>query len=101
MATAYSALTLQEAVHSAPSLSRLLSRLDTSQQYLASVRPLLDATLQPALFAGPVDQNQWCLIVKGNAVAAKIRQQLPDLISHLQSQGHPIAAIRLKVLAAG
>ncbi len=100
MASTRPAQTVQEAVRSAPSLSRLLSRLDTSQQYLACVQPLLDTTLLPALFAGPVDENQWCLIVKGNAIAAKLKQQLPALVSHLQSKGYPVTTIRLKVLAA-
>jgi hypothetical protein len=39
----------------------------------------------------------WCLILDNNAAAAKIRQLLPALQSHLRVKGWEVNSIRLKV----
>jgi len=39
----------------------------------------------------------WCLIVNNNAVASKIRQLLPSLLTHLQTQGTGVGSVRLAV----
>lgn len=98
MVAKQSAFTLEEAVQCTPSLSHLLLRLKASQQYLACVKPLIGATLLPTICAGPIEETTWCLIVKGNAVAAKLRQMLPQLIEHLRAHGHPITSIRLRIV---
>ena len=48
--------------------------------------------------AGPLEGAEWCLLVSGNAAAAKIRQQLPDLVAALHRSGRTIDTIRVKVL---
>jgi ethanolamine ammonia-lyase small subunit len=44
-----------------------------------------------------VDGATWCLLVSSNAAAAKLRQLLPTLQSHLRSKGWEVNSIRLKV----
>jgi hypothetical protein len=44
-----------------------------------------------------VDGTSWCLLVTGNAAAAKLRQLLPALQAHLRSRGWEVNSIRLKV----
>ena len=99
MATSRPAFTLMEAVHQAPSMAYLLAKAQASQTCLQSVMPLLPSTLRAAVAAGPIEDDSWCLIVKGNAVAAKLRQMLPRLITHLQALGHPVVSIRLRVVS--
>jgi hypothetical protein len=53
--------------------------------------------LHPTLQAGPIEGTQWCLIVSNNAVASKMKQLLPRILSHLQSNGRAITHIRIKV----
>jgi hypothetical protein len=99
MATSRPAFTLIEAVRQSPSLAQLLAQAQTAQGYLNCVAPLMPTTLRAAIAAGPIEDGNWCLVVKGNAVAAKLRQMLPRLIAHLQALGHPVNSIRLKVVS--
>ena len=90
------AVTLQQASEESPTLARLtaLTR-DSSDRLKAEL--LIPAALRPAVQAGPIDGDSWCLLVKSNAAAAKIRQLLPALQAHLRSRGWEVNAIRLKV----
>jgi hypothetical protein len=58
---------------------------------------MIPAVLRPAVTAGPIDGQNWCLIVNSNAAAAKIRQLLPAMQAHLRTKGWQVNAIRLKV----
>ena len=59
---------------------------------------LLPGNLRSAVKAGPIDGDSWCLLVNGNAAAAKLRQLLPTLQAGLQRQGWRVSSIRLKIL---
>ncbi len=72
-----------------------------SGELLKSIEALLPLAIRPAVNAGPIDGEVWCLLVEGNAAAAKTRQLLPTLQAALQAKGHKISTIRLKVLLAG
>lgn len=93
-----SALTLQQAVAQAPTLARLSELAAESSARLAVVRPLLPAPLRPLVQAGVPDAEGWTLLVPHNAAAAKLRQLMPTLLAALTKAGHPVAAIRVKVL---
>ena len=68
-----------------------------SAQHLATVKGLIPPPLRTAVQAGPVDGEGWCLLVKGSAAAAKLRQLVPMLEASLaESAGRPVR-IRLKV----
>jgi len=69
-----------------------------SNNRLKAIEPLLPQNLRPAIKAGPIDGENWCLLVNGNAAAAKIRQLVPILQTRLLQQGWKITTIRLKIL---
>jgi hypothetical protein len=61
---------------------------------------LIPTALRPAVRPGPIDGNAWCLLVEGNAAAAKLRQVLPALLDRLRDRGWEVTSIRLKVQTA-
>ncbi len=91
------AVTLQQASEESPTLARLTALTRDSGDRLKAIELLIPAALRPAVQAGPIDGDSWCLLVKSNAAAAKIRQLLPALQAHLRSRGWEVNAIRLKV----
>ncbi|KAB7604241.1 hypothetical protein [Verminephrobacter eiseniae] len=91
------AITLQQASEESPALARLTALTRESSERLKAIQTLIPAPLRPAVTAGPIDGSNWCLLVRSNAAAAKIRQLLPALQAHLRSRGWEVNAIRLKV----
>ena len=69
-----------------------------SNARLVAISPLIPEALRSAVKAGPLDEKSWCLLVSGNAAAAKIRQILPLIQARLQSEGLVVKSIRLKIL---
>jgi hypothetical protein len=59
---------------------------------------VLPVALRSALKAGPIDNDSWCLLVSGNAAAAKIRQLIPLIQARLLGEGWKVTSIRLKIL---
>ncbi len=92
-------LTLLQATQESPVLSRLSDLAGESQARLKSIEPLLPASLWGALKPGPIQDDIWCLIASNSAAAAKLRQFLPALCSHLRSHGWQVTTIRIKVHA--
>lgn len=90
-------VTLLQATQASPALARLAELSQDSLARLKAIEPIIPAALRPALQAGPIDGPNWCLIVNGNAAAAKIRQFLPAMQAHLRAKGWQVNAIRLKV----
>lgn len=91
------AITLEEAAQDSPTLARLAELARDSSARLKAVESLIPVTLRSAVRAGPVEGASWCLLVDNNAAAAKLRQVLPALQSHLRSRGWEVTSIRLKV----
>ena len=92
------AVTVEQAANEAPSLASLvaLTRESTARYQLVEflIPPMLRASIKP----GPIDGDQWCLLVANNACAAKMKQLLPAMAAHLRVKGYPTADIRLKIL---
>jgi len=78
-------------------LARLTEAVRDSSARLKAVEHLIPPSLRTSVQAGPVDGDSWCILVKSNAAAAKLRQVLPSLVKALQSRGWEITSIRLKV----
>lgn len=91
------AITLQQASQESPMLAKLATQARDSSDRLKAIELLIPAMLRPAVQAGPIEGSSWCLLVKGNAAAAKLRQLLPALQAHLRSRGWDVSAIRLKI----
>ena len=78
-------------------LAKLSSLATESAARLKAIEPLIPANLRGSIKPGPIDGATWCLILDNNATAAKIRQLLPALQSHLRVKGWEVNSIRLKV----
>lgn len=92
------AVSLQQAAAQAPALAALTALARDSADRLRAVEGLIPAALRQAIQAGPVEGASWCLLVTGNAAAAKLRQLLPALQARLRQQGWQVDTIRIKVL---
>jgi len=89
--------TVLQASHESPTLARLSELVADSGARLQCISPLLPPALRASVKAGPVEDTVWCLLVANNAVAAKLRQLLPDLTAHLRTKGWNVTQIRIKV----
>jgi len=94
------ALSIHQAAENAPSLARLTELVKESNDRLKAIESLLPAALRPAIKAGPIDGESWCLLVSGNAAAAKVRQLIPLIQDRLLNKGWKVTSIRLKLLIA-
>lgn len=92
---------LEEAAGAAPSLAALQQRIRQSDWCLQQIRPLIPVALRPHVLAGPLEDTDWCLLVRSTAASTKLRQLLPRFVEHLTRQGAPVRSIRLKVQSAG
>src|SRR5947209_7657592 len=90
-----------QACEDAPTLARLAQLARESRERLEAVSFLIPVPLRSAIKAGPIDGTTWCLLVEGNAAAAKLRQVLPALTAELSSRGTQVTSIRLKVQIVG
>ena len=59
---------------------------------------VLPPALRTLVQAGAPDADGWTLLAPHNAAAAKLRQLAPALLAALDGAGHPVNAIRVKVL---
>ena len=91
------AVTLQQAADASPMLAQLAALTRESSERLKAVESLVPPALRPALQAGPIEGTTWCIVVKSNAAAAKLRQLLPAMQAHLRSKGCEVNVIRLKI----
>jgi len=92
-------VTLQQATEDSPTLARLAGLARESGERLKAVESLIPAALRPCVKPGPIEGTAWCLLVEGNAAAAKLRQMVPALQAQLCSRGWEVTAIRIKVQA--
>ena len=90
-------VTLLQASQASPVLARLTDLTRDSVARLGAIQNLIPAALRSSVQAGPIDGAVWCLLINNTATAAKMRQLLPALESHLRSKGWDIDSIRLKV----
>ena len=81
------AITVLQASQDSPTLARLTELSRDSVARLNALDSLIPTALRPAIQAGPIDGDVWCLLLDNNAVAAKVRQLLPALLAQLASAG--------------
>lgn len=92
-------LSLLQAAEASPTLAGLAALARESGERLKQVESLIPPLLRPAIQPGPIEGASWCLLVRGNAAAAKLRQLLPALVAALRKRGCDVQTIRLKVQA--
>lgn len=91
------AVSALQASQESPTLARLSELAVESSARLRSLGSIIPPTLQASIQAGPIEGNEWCLLISNTAVAAKVRQLLPAIQAHLRTKGWEVNAIRLKV----
>ncbi|MDO5288580.1 MAG: DciA family protein [Pseudomonadota bacterium] len=99
----HQALSLQQAVQSAPTLARLSQIAEQSGACLAVIQPLLPPALRGVVRAGALEQlsGNWCLLVPHAAAAAKLRQLTPALLQVLARHESGVQSIRIKIVQPG
>lgn len=95
----HNAITLQQAVHEAPTLAHLQALAQESQARMAVIAPLLPPALRPVVKPGVPEGDTWRLLVPHNAAAAKLRQLLPNLQRALTQAGHAVPSLQIKVVS--
>ncbi len=91
------AISLQQASQESPTLARLTALTRESSDRLKAIETLIPPLLRPVLQAGPIEGTCWCLLVRSNAAAAKVRQLLPAFQAQLRNRGWEVTSIRLKI----
>ena len=89
---------LAAALRESETLSRLAERLQESRRRMDCIAPALPAALLAQVQGGPIDADGWTLLAASPAVAAKLRQLVPDLTSNLCRANFTPLPIRVKVL---
>jgi hypothetical protein len=89
---------IEAALASSDALTRLSDRLRRSNACFELVAPLLPGPLRTQVRPGPIDDEDWALLVPHAAAAAKLRQLLPALAAHLRSAGAGPVTIRVRIL---
>ena len=95
----HKAIPAADAASQAPQLQQLLALSAQSNKRLALIRSQLPPLLRNSVRAGPVHDQEWCLLVPNAAVAAKLRQLTPMLLAHLRTHGEQVQSLRLKISA--
>ena len=93
-------VSLEQAAEEAPVLSLLMQKTRLSQQCAQSISEMVPAPLRPYLAYGQIDEGEWCILVQGNAIAAKVKHLLPLWLNRLQQQGYDVQRIRLRLQGA-
>lgn len=88
---------LHEALSASTTLADLLRRLKEAEARLDTVRRVLPPGLRPHVRAGVLDETGWNLLVPNGAVAAKLRQCLPEIEQALVERGWKPTSVRVKV----
>ncbi len=95
----FNPVSLQQAAQDSPTLASLAARARDASERLEAIQELIPPEMRPAVQAGPVEGNSWCVLVQGSAAAAKLRQLIPMLQSRLKAKGWDDVTLRIKVLA--
>ena len=94
------ALTLTQAIDEAPALARLAHLVDQSTAMYRCVQGLIPPALRPLIKPGPLEAQDWCLMVSHSSAAAKLRQLVPLLRSRLAQEGWNVTTVRIKILGS-
>ncbi len=74
-----------------------MARLRESQARYNTIRESIPETIRAHVSAGPIDERGWSLFAANGAVAAKLRQLLPQFEEILLSRGWQVTPIRIRV----
>ena len=93
----FSSRNLGAAIQAEATLSNLLAQHRRSHQCFAKIAPLLPGPLRSQVRPGPINGEEWTLLVSNNAASAKLRQWQPDLEAALRQHDATLKTIKLKI----
>ena len=82
-------------------MQRLGALIDQSQGRFKKISHLLPKHTGRSIQPGPIDDSGWCLLVTNAAIAAKLRQVLPDIEKVLAADGAQPPKVRIKMIKTG
>jgi hypothetical protein len=88
---------LEDLLKQSPDMHGLMERVRRSQNCLQVILPMLPPGFKSQVLAGPIDQDEWCLLVRSPAVSTKLRQLLPRMVGVLQQQNMGVQKIRITI----
>jgi hypothetical protein len=91
------ALSLTKVLQQNTVLTHLRQRLEDSQKRFDAIRALLPQGCVNDVRHCPADEHHWTLLVSSPAVAAKLRQWIPEFERALAERGWGGQAVRIKV----
>lgn len=91
------AQSLHQAIGNAPTLAHLAGLAEQSLAMYRCVQAQIPPAMRAHIKPGPVQEQDWCLMVSHGATAAKLRQLLPLLRTRLQQDGWNIETVRVKI----
>jgi hypothetical protein len=68
-----------------------------SREMLQIVQPVLPPALANAVLPGKWDGTTWTLLARSSAVAAKLQQLTPQMLTTLTARGRNVTAIKVRV----
>ena len=96
----HEAIPLSQAASESPTLAQLTRLTRDSSARLKAIEPLIPPSMRASIQAGPIEGSTWCVLVRNNAAASKLRYLLPGMEAHLRVKGWDVQHIRLKVRSA-
>ncbi|SFM21018.1 DciA family protein [Variovorax sp. OV329] len=93
----FNPLTVLQATEASPTLAALAERARDSAERLRAVEDLIPREMRAGMQPGPVEDDEWCVLVGSNAAAAKLRQMAPMLVGRLRMRGWQVKTVRIKV----
>ena len=85
----------------APALAALVERARRSSALLCHLQKRIPPGLRGLVRAGPLEENEWCLLVDNPAAATKMKHLVPLMLQDLQQLGEKVTGIRIKIQARG
>jgi len=68
---------------------------------MEQIQHLIPPAMRQHVVAGPLNEQEWCLLVGSAAASTKLRQLLPAFQRALTQSGAQVNAIRIKVQMPG
>lgn len=87
-------------IHASPQLQRWLETSELLRKYQRALEAIAPREFAGHCVAGALSAGTLCLYAANGAVAAKLRQKVPTLLTGLGNRGLEVTAIRVLVQAA-
>jgi hypothetical protein len=86
------------AIQGAPKLSNLMQKVRLANRMRACLDELMTPPMRSHVQAGPIEPGVFALLVSSSAVATRLKQLEPAILTRLRNNGYDIEKIRIKIL---